>query len=279
MKRLSILVLAIATIAFMASSCQKEGQFNPSKKIKSAVIEKLNVDDNMEISRKITYKWDNNLLIDEVIDDGRNVISSRFTYDSKKRISEINTSDKYRLVYTYNGNKITTIEQFHDGTLDRTYVFNHDGFGYITSIDVTVSRHKGTEVYDNCSINPLFFLPTEIANDIQTTMLKYKANDLFYAFVYDKNNNVEQMQINHIIYKYKYDNKKNPFCGFYDVLSIDFDWIFAKHNVIERTATFQDDPDDKQILKYEYTYSGNFPLTQVVKDDRGVMRERTTFTY
>lgn len=279
MKRLSILVLAIATIAFVASSCQKEGQFNPSKKIKSAVIEKLNVDDNMEISRKITYKWDNNLLIDEVIDDGRNVISSRFTYDSKKRISEINTSDKYRLVYNYNGNKITTIEQFHDGTLDRTYVFNHDGFGYITSIDVTVSRHKGTEVYDNCSINPLFFLPTEIANDIQTTMLKYKANDLFYAFVYDKNNNVEQMQINHIIYKYKYDNKKNPFYGFYDVLSIDFDWIFAKHNVIERTATFQDDPDDKQILKYEYTYSGNFPLTQVVKDDRGVMRERTTFTY
>lgn len=279
MKRLSILVLAIATIAFMASSCQKEGQFNPSKKIKSAVIEKLNEDDNMEISRKITYKWDNNLLIDEVIDDGRNVISSRFTYDSKKRISEINTSDKYRLVYTYNGNKITTIEQFYDGTLDRTYVFNHDGFGYITSIDVTVSRHKGTEVYDNCSINPLFFLPTEIANDIQTTMLKYKANDLFYAFVYDKNNNVEQMQINHIIYKYKYDNKKNPFYGFYDVLSIDFDWIFAKHNVIERTATFQDDPDDKQILKYEYTYSGNFPLTQVVKDDRGVMRERTTFTY
>lgn len=279
MKRLSILVLAIATIAFMASSCQKEGQFNPSKKIKSAVIEKLNEDDNMEISRKITYKWDNNLLIDEVIDDGRNVISSRFTYDSKKRISEINTSDKYRLVYTYNGNKITTIEQFHDGTLDRTYVFNHDGFGYITSIDVTVSRHKGTEVYDNCSINPLFFLPTEIANDIQTTMLKYKANDLFYAFVYDKNNNVEQMQINQVIYKYKYDNKKNPFYGFYDVLSIDFDWIFAKHNVIERTATFQDDPDDKQILKYEYTYSGNFPLTQVVKDDRGVMRERTTFTY
>lgn len=279
MKRLSILVLAIATIAFMASSCQKEGQFNPSKKIKSAVIEKLNVDDNMEISRKITYKWDNNLLIDEVIDDGRNVISSRFTYDSKKRISEINTSDKYRLVYTYNGNKITTIEQFYDGTLDRTYVFNHDGFGYITSIDVTVSRHKGTEVYDNCSINPLFFLPTEIANDIQTTMLKYKANDLFYAFVYDQNNNVEQMQINQVIYKYKYDNKKNPFYGFYDVLSIDFDWIFAKHNVIERTATFQDDPDDKQILKYEYTYSGNFPLTQVVKDDRGVMRERTTFTY
>lgn len=279
MKRLSILVLAIATIAFMASSCQKEGQFNPSKKIKSAVIEKLNVDDNMEISRKITYKWDNNLLIDEVIDDGRNVISSRFTYDSKKRISEINTSDKYRLVYTYNGNKITTIEQFHDGTLDRTYVFNHDGFGYITSIDVTVPRHKGTEVYDNCGVNPLFFLPTEIANDIQTTLLKYKATEYFYAFVYDKNNNVEQMQINQVIYKYKYDNKKNPFYGFYDVLSIDFDWIFAKHNVIERTATFQDDPDDKQILKYEYTYSGNFPLTQVVKDDRGVMRERTTFTY
>lgn len=279
MKRLSILVLAIATIAFMASSCQKEGQFNPSKKIKSAVIEKLNVDDNMEISRKITYNWDNNLLIDEVIDDGRNVISSRFTYDSKKRISEINTSDKYRLVYTYNGNKITTIEQFHDGTLDRTYVFNHDGFGYITSIDVTVPRHKGTEVYDNCGVNPLFFLPTEIANDIQTTLLKYKATEYFYAFVYDKNNNVEQMQINQVIYKYKYDNKKNPFYGFYDVLSIDFDWIFAKHNVIERTATFQDDPDDKQILKYEYTYSGNFPLTQVVKDDRGVMRERTTFTY
>lgn len=279
MKRLSILVLAIATIAFVASSCQKEGQFNPSKKIKSAVIEKLNEDDNMEISRKITYKWDNNLLVEEAIDNG-SVVSSRFTYDSKKRISEINTSDNIRLVYTYNGNKIATIEESHNGTLSRTYVFNHDNFGYITSIDVNVpERYKGTEVYANSSINPLFFMPTEIATDIQTTMLKSKATDKFYAFVYDSNNNIEQMQINGIIFKYKYDNKRNPLYGFYDILSIDFDWIFAKHNVIERSVTDQSDPDFKQTVKYEYTYSGNYPLTQIVRDDSGVIRERTTFTY
>ncbi len=278
MKRLSILVLAVATIAFVASSCQKEGQFNPSKKITSAVVERLNDAGNMEISRKINYKWEKNLLVEETVDNG-SVVTSRFTYDNKKRISEINTSNDIRLVYTYNGNKIATIEESHNGNLNRTYVFNHDDFGYITSIDVNVPEYKGTEPYTNCTVNPLFFLPTEIAADIQTTMLKYKATEYFYAFVYDINNNVEQMQINQVIYKYKYDNKRNPLYGFYDILSIDFDWIFAKHNVIERTVTNSDYPDDKQIVKYEYTYSGNYPLKQIVRDDKGAIRERTTFNY
>lgn len=278
MKRLSILVLAIVTIAFVASSCQKEGQFNPSKKITSAVVEKLNNDGNMGISQKINYKWEKNLLVEEVVDNG-SVVTSHFTYDSKKRISEINTSDNIRLVYSYNGNKIATIEESINGKLNKTYVFKHDDFGYISSIDVTVPEYKSTEVYANSSVNPLFFMPTEIATDIQTTMLKYKMTDMFYAFVYDNNNNIEQMQINGIIFKYKYDNKRNPLYGFYDILSMDFDWIFAKHNVIERIVTYQSDPDFKQTVKYEYTYSGNYPLTQIVRDDNGVIRERTTFTY
>lgn len=278
MKRLSILVLAIVTIAFVASSCQKEGQFNPSKKITSAVVEKLNNDGNMGISQKINYKWEKNLLVEEVVDNG-SVVTSHFTYDSKKRISEINTSDNIRLVYSYNGNKIATIEESINGKLNKTYVFKHDDFGYISSIDVTVPEYKSTEVYANSSVNPLFFMPTEIATDIQTTMLKYKMTDMFYAFVYDSNNNIEQMQINGIIFKYKYDNKRNPLYGFYDILSMDFDWIFAKHNVIERIVTYQSDPDFKQTVKYEYTYSGNYPLTQIVRDDNGVIRERTTFTY
>lgn len=278
MKRLSILVLAIATIAFVASSCQKEGQFNPSKKITSAVVEKLNNDGNMGISQKINYKWEKNLLVEEVVDNG-SVVTSHFTYDSKKRISEINTSDNIRLVYSYNGNKIATIEESINGKLNKTYVFKHDDFGYISSIDVTVPEYKSTEVYANSSVNPLFFMPTEIATDIQTTMLKYKMTDMFYAFVYDNNNNIEQMQINGTVFKYKYDNKRNPLYGFYDILSMDFDWIFAKHNVIERIVTYQSDPDFKQTVKYEYTYSGNYPLTQIVRDDNGVIRERTTFTY
>lgn len=278
MKRLSILVLAIATIAFVASSCQKEGQFNPSKKITSAVVEKLNNDGNMGIFQKINYKWEKNLLVEEVVDNG-SVVTSHFTYDSKKRISEINTSDNIRLVYSYNGNKIATIEESINGKLNKTYVFKHDDFGYISSIDVTVPEYKSTEVYANSSVNPLFFMPTEIATDIQTTMLKYKMTDMFYAFVYDNNNNIEQMQINGTVFKYKYDNKRNPLYGFYDILSMDFDWIFAKHNVIERIVTYQSDPDFKQTVKYEYTYSGNYPLTQIVRDDNGVIRERTTFTY
>lgn len=278
MKRLSILVLAIVTITFVASSCQKEGQFNPSKKITSAVVEKLNNDGNMGISQKINYKWEKNLLVEEVVDNG-SVVTSHFTYDSKKRISEINTSDNIRLVYSYNGNKIATIEESINGKLNKTYVFKHDDFGYISSIDVTVPEYKSTEVYANSSVNPLFFMPTEIATDIQTTMLKYKMTDMFYAFVYDNNNNIEQMQINGTVFKYKYDNKRNPLYGFYDILSMDFDWIFAKHNVIERIVTYQSDPDFKQTVKYEYTYSGNYPLTQIVRDDNGVIRERTTFTY
>lgn len=292
MKRLSTLFLALALIAFAGTSCKKnlEGNFNPKKKISSVTVSQ----DGYE-ARKTTYKWNNNLLVEETLStDGNNYIL-QYSYDDKKRISEVKcTSENVLYKYIYNGDKLVKIEGYYNSVLGTTYDFIHANgkTPYVIEIVLKVFNESYAKKFNASPINPLFFLPNEIANNISKAIRNTKdQTEISYTLIYDNNKNISEIRSQSIVYEFKYDNKCNPFSGFYnafdseiDYFSMQYDRTFNfinRNNIVECTMSVPSSSGQiaPVIIKYEYNYSNDYPTTQIITDEHNGTIVKTTYTY
>ncbi len=292
MKRLSTLILAIVLVAFAGTSCKKnlEGNFNPKKKISSVTVSQ-----NGYEARKTTYKWDKNLLVEETVIAGENNYILQYSYDNKNRISEVKcTSENILYKYIYNGDKLVKIEGYHNSVLGTTYDFIHPNgkIPYIIEIILKVYEESSAKKINASPINPFFFLPNEIANNISKAIRNSKdQNEISYNLIYDNNKNISEIRSQSIVYEFKYDNKCNPFSGFYnafdseiDYFSIQYDRTFNfinTNNIVECTMSVPSSSGQiaPVVIKYEYTYSNDYPTTQTLTDDYNGTVIKTTYTY
>lgn len=281
MKRLTTLFLAFAVVALVSSSCHKAGMFNPSKKIASRTIESFTSTGEKWSEVTEIFKWDNDNLVEETLNDNGDVYVVNFSYDNQNRLTQIKVSDYYRYEYFYDKDKLIRIESYEDNSLSATYYMSYTNSD-ISRVAIKYAN-SGVQKTNKFIANPLFFMPKEIAKMITDKKFKSDSDeyDETYDFTYDKDGNVAKCIMNlqggsDYIIDYEYDQMKNPFYGNYGDLYLNYELMYSPNNVVRSEATHGDNLD---IINYEYTYSDKFPLTQICKNENGVVLEKTTYTY
>lgn len=94
-----------------------------------------------------------------------------------------------------------------------------------------------------------------------------------------------------MVYEFKYDNKRNPFSGFYNAFDSEIDYFSLQYdrtfnfintnNIVEwkMSAPSLGDYDVPIVVKLEYTYSDDYPTTQIITDEHNGTVIKTTYTY
>lgn len=273
MKQITKLMLAIAVMAFIFTSCQKEGAYNPSKKlvriVDNATQDGISVAGECGISEFI---WDGKLLTQIQYKSSlanTEADNTDYSYDSKNRISQIKYSDGRMLKYSYDGKNLDKIEQYAGGELRRIYRIEHK-YSYLDAIRVEYLD----ETYEDKSMNPFaYILPDEIASEINTSVSKGGAIDPQEIWYFTNDgNNIEHMT--HITkgifidYDYQYDKKKNPLYGWMDALGGSWQTTLSKNNMVSyvRTVSNGTEITRRDTLNYTYTYEGNYPISKTWKN-------------
>ena len=253
----------IVISAFLFSSCEKEGQYLPKRKI-TRIESSYYIGENSTAFHNgaQSFEWEGDLLRAMRWDD--NVNWAEFEYDSQKRISKIYTHSDYPIVFQfiYEKKKLIKIEaETPEGEQLEEYTFKRSG-NKIVEITITNVSSKANvgKVF-----NPLqFVLPIDVANCI----IESKSKNPFEIFriTWDGKNITECEQTgadNVTVMKnyWKYDNKTNPFKG----LPMDeLQELYSANNVVESRIVYPDNTE--QVYEYSYEYDGEFPVKRTWAD-------------
>ena len=288
MKKITILVFACVALLF--SACQKEGVFNPKKKIsKIYTSSSYTVDGNTTTSnRTLTEEWTwnkNNTLAKTDHHFGLYESTETYTYD-KKRVVRIDgtTTDinfghsyTYRIEFKYNGKELSEAAYYDGDELQTKLVFTHQN-GKISKIELVEIGMEDWEKHIN-SLHTL--LPEHLYSGLEKMykkrMSKSNTKDvssIIWELTWDKDNISKSILTarwvegdEKDIAEYKYDNFNNPFYGYLspemgEHSGADY---FSKNNIIQITTQYlSSDPEDEgstDIDNYSYTYEGKYPVT------------------
>ena len=129
----TLTILAIACVAFVFTGCQKDGVYNPSKKISK--IYYTSTSGNKSLDQ--IWTWNEKLL--DKIDfyyDGTVSHSYNFTYDGN-RLTRMNDYKLNEYVeYKYDGNHLSETNVFSGGNLRYIYKFSYKS-GKLESMTLT----------------------------------------------------------------------------------------------------------------------------------------------
>ena len=288
MKKITILVFACVALLF--SACQKEGVFNPKKKISKIYTSSSHtVDGNTTTSnRTLSEEWTwnkNNTLAKIEHHFGLYECTETYTYD-KKRVVRIDgtTTDinfghsyTYRIEFKYNGKELSEAAYYDGDELQTKLVFTHQN-GKISKIELVEIGMEDWEKHIN-SLHTL--LPEHLYSGLEKMykkrMSKSNTKDvssIIWELTWDKDNISKSILTarwvegdEKDIAEYKYDNFNNPFYGYLspemgEHSGADY---FSKNNIIQITTQYlSSDPEDEgstDIDNYSYTYEGKYPVT------------------
>lgn len=265
-------ILAIACVAFIFAGCQKDGVYNPSKKISK--IYYTSTSGNKSLDQ--IWTWNEKLL--DKIDfyyDGTVEETYRFNYDKNRltRMDRYAYGNVHSIEYKYDGNHLSEANVFSSGSLRYIYKFTYKS-GKLESMTCT-STSKG--VKEETKIHPLYFVfGPEISQCIEKSekALAEKHNGKSidietYKFTW-KNGEVSQCVISYqdddyseYTYKYTYDKKKNPFSGALINLYPEgnmVDGSLSKHNITKIDLTSME--GESEVIKFDYSYKDNYPISK-----------------
>jgi hypothetical protein len=255
MKKLILLCIALCILAI---GCQKEGVYNPSKKI-TRIYEQPN-----QGSKILTeeWTWDKNLLTKITYPSNYGSYYENYTYEKKRLIKVTSSYNSYWKI-SYDGNKYARIDAYdaQDKPLV-TYKFTYDK-SKISKVELTdLGGGKGEQGRFLETIFPQEIIKNSAKKDKGA---KSNANVITFTFTYDKDN-IKEMIEEYIdgahIERYtttflKYDKKSNPYYNFTDP---NFGGI-NKNNPLEVEAVYTETGYDSErhVTTYEYTYDGKVP--------------------
>lgn len=278
-------ILAIACVAMLFSACQKEGVYNPSKKISKIYFTDAN--GNKALSQ--VWSWNKNKTLEKIDNYSSNGSLSgtlNFTYEKKRLTRMNNYAANAYIEYKYEKNNLKEANLYASGTLMDTYSFTYDN-GKLTKITDTYvhSKAAGNEM----EMSPLqFILPEEMYNVTAEARKQFqpdgsKATTVFtYELTWDGNNisklvrTVSGSSAN-LTLEVKYDKYNNPFKGaflnFYFEENV-IDGNFCKNNAtrLETKSVTDGGNVTTNVYTYEYTYDGKWPVS------RRFMGENSTLT-
>lgn len=268
-------ILAIACAAFIFAGCQKDGVYNPSKKISKIYYTSTSGVKSLDQ----IWTWNGKLL--DKIDHyyyGTFGHTYNFTYDGKR----LTRMDCYKyneyIEYKYDGSHLSEANVFSSGSLRLIYKFTYKS-GKLESMTYTATSKGNNEKME---INPLTFVfGPEISQSIERAQKIYAAKNNAkgtytenYKFTWE-NGEVSQCVISyhgdgsygeHTI-KYTYDKKKNPFIGalieFYPESNM-LSGSLCKHNITKADDTYMEDgvmATWSTTCDYSYDKS-NYPISK-----------------
>ncbi|MCQ2265095.1 MAG: hypothetical protein MJZ46_03515 [Bacteroidales bacterium] len=91
-----------------------------------------------------------------------------------------------------------------------------------------------------------------------------------------------------MVYEFKYDNKRNPFSVFYNAFDFEIDYFSLQYdrtfnfintnNIVECTMSVPSSSGQiaPVVIKYEYTYSDDYPTSQIITDEHNGTVIKTT---
>ena len=311
MKKTLIIVMAAAVLCLMGA-CQKEGVYNPKKKIANIYAESTSTyayydgeqwqeeSYNEPKALKERWTWDGNLLtkietpytsyIDE--EEITEYETTNFIYDGKQLIEANNGEEK--MTFTYDGKKIDKAQVFELDYSSTTPVeevtFTYDG-KKIVSLTLTELESDGKAKAKTSRIMQMFtrsifpdvqsFEKIESAARQRASKSGSKGFSETITLTWD-GNNVSKIEANGISIEYTYDNMNNPYNGFifslFGETAMGDDNFMTFGNENNCTKVVYKQGSYSQSMEYTYTYDGKWPVSCTSTNTYNEDEERSTYS-
>lgn len=277
MKKL-VCILAMGALVLGFASCKKEGQYMPKKKITQIVDTYATSAEGVSntTAQQQIWKWGGDILsYIEYYDYNGNLLTTLvFGYDKDNRIDEIiSSTSNESFKYTYSGKYLDKVEYSRNENLICTYTFVRKNKNIIEVNCATTSKSDVAMV-----ANPfVFFMPEKVATELakaptakgsSTIKLTWDGKNVVEATM----NEGEQVHS----FKWKYDNKINPFESFLRFGSYTYSEMFSQNNVVEETESLN---NISKTTTFTYKYEGKYPVERTYTENQGELTRTVTRTF
>ena len=265
-------MMLVVVLAF--SSCEKEGVFNPKRKISkittTTTYEAAHIEPD---SHSETWNWGKKTL--ESIEFGNGNIL-KFEYDKKNRISKSYYANEANVVlnYSYDGNELSKIELHGAGKvwLKMEFEYSKSKISKITYTEYNFNEESNQKQMRALSL----FIPQHVCENIErfhkTAVQKNssKATDdyiLTIELTWENGNISKEVYIedggDSSTCTYKYDNNKNPFRG-YEIGDLNLTTSLSENNVTSYFYTIEQEGNGPEYT-YTYSYDKGWPTEKIEK--------------
>ena len=264
MKNIRTLFIALVAcmVTFAFTSCQKDGVYNPKKKISKIYVS----EDGGDRVLKETWNWDGKVLTSITYGDDATIT---FNYN-KKQLESITSGDA-SVLFAYDGKLLKSITMMDGNEEYASYTFKHDG-KFISGVDAVIDNGymKDTRLLDVAfrTIDPTI-AETQVA---QFKACQAEAKGLYkYSDVYEyDHNNVTTIKRhdndnNDFTFTYTYNERYlNPF--YHLLLDFGDDVVgFGLSKNAVATVHQEDTYISSRVIDTEITYpklDGKYPLEE-----------------
>lgn len=272
-KILSILV--IACIAMVFAGCQKDGVYNPSKKISKIFYTTTSGTKSLEE----IWNWNDDNTLDRIdfYSSGTITKTYNFSYENKRLVRMNDYKNNRYIEYKYDGSHLNEANLFSSGSLIYIYKFTYKS----EKLESMTCTSTGKGSMEAMEINPLdFIFGREIGQSLEKSSKEFAAKfdgkgSTVETFKFTwKNGEVSQMDIafqgsgyyEEGSYKISYDNKKNPYTGALINFHVEDNYMegsLSKHNILKLEYTFREDGEvGSGTIIYDYSYKDNYPVSK-----------------
>lgn len=270
--KLMLAVLAVSTLMFSSCKKDKDGVYAPGKKLKTIESYSIITSQGTEfkqLDQTTEFFWDGKKISKIVYKDDENwqMGSITFTYDNKKRFSEIlhESSEDHTSLFKffYEGKDLVKIVEYSDKDLDdieSDYIF--------TKSDSKITEIKHTIYKDDkkAEFSPLqLIIPQDIALDFERQSSTRK--DVTTLSLTWEGSNVVKIVLSNgindpIINEMTYDNKINPIKGLYtQSFYYSTAELYSANNILTDSSTLPN--IGKLTTEYTYEYDkDDYPVKQ-----------------
>lgn len=296
---MTALWVAAASLMLLVSSCsEKEGVYNPKKKIVSVYESSLyhfyeypDEDEVFGKSLSEQWVWSGDILQQiKYYLDGTQMSTEKYAYDKDNRVVSVEASDwdgnpESRMDYEYDGNLLSKCKLYYGGELEREFTFTYNG--------KTLSAMK-CKVYatDDKSGRKHFMTPLRslgfdksIAKPVEQRLKKFcseaKGTEEFDIAFEWTGKNVTALRLRgngtYCDLLYEYDQNVNPKKGLLGNYFEQESYCSA-NNVTKYTET---EYGETEVVEYSYEYDGKYPSTKqwTERDEYGYEQYTEYYVY
>lgn len=268
----SLLILGVCLVAF--SSCKKDDDKYVPQFMSGKKIERISYKTNSGDKRlSQVWKWKDNGQLGTIDYYANNSVykTEYFTFNDDNLITKVDDYKGEIIEYKYDGTRLVKGTYYEDGNLTEEYNLKYKD-GKLSSMEKTVynsSKKHSDETHLRVFSN---ILPDNIVKTLaeEKVMNNSISNDrdartISYSFTWTGSNITKiTMTDNHnqgssYHAEYEYDNKKSPFCEFYEMDGDDIINNVSANNLTKETRKYENN-DETNVETFGYEYDGDYPI-------------------
>lgn len=296
---MTALWVAAASLMLLVSSCsEKEGVYNPKKKIVSVYESSLYHDyeypDEDEVFGKSLseqWVWSGDILQQiKYYWDGTQMSTEKYAYDKDNRVVSVEASDwdgdpESRMDYEYDGNLLSKCKLYYGGELEREFTFTYNGKSLNSmKCKVYATDDKSGRKHFMTPLRSLGF-DKSIAKPVEQRLKKFcseaKGTEEFDIAFEWTGKNVTALRLRgngtYCDLLYEYDQNVNPKKGLLGNYFEQESYCSA-NNVTKYTET---EYGETEVVEYRYEYDGKYPSTKqwTERDEYGYEQYTEYYVY